>query len=248
MEQVFYLLIRIERTKMGHAQCGETIVHAPTGIDLPRPVLGWNWTYGWRRRPAAGCRTSDRKESTMRKMRSLLLVLALLVAGSASVVLAQDAATPASDTAGAAGETAFARGLDAPAIYFSDRGDTVATMTVVEVERGWQDYSDYAVPETGKEYVLVTVEVEMMSRGGLVLSPYAFQLFDGYGYMNATAWGEAAEDADVELFLSDVTVASGETAEVVVVFQVYEGAPLGYLLWQPGGGIGTLIDLTEVDS
>lgn len=183
----------------------------------------------------------------MQKLLSLVLTLLFLIAGSASAVLAQDASTPETDTVAPVEDVAFARGLDAAAIYFSDRGDTVATMKVVEIERGWEDYDEYYAPETGKEFVLVTIEVEMMARGGLVLSPYAFTMFDGFGYMNSTAYAAPVAEANIELMEGDITVASGETVQATIAFQVYEGAPLGYLIWQPGNGIGTLIDLTEAD-
>jgi hypothetical protein len=54
------------------------------------------------------------------------------------------------------------------------------------------------------------------------------------------------EASGVEIFEDDAAVASGETAEMTIVFEVYEETQLGYFMWQPDSGIIIMIDLTEV--
>jgi hypothetical protein len=188
----------------------------------------------------------------MRKLLTALFALMLMLGSSASIAMAQDAGTPAAGNAeGAAvaaesGDTSFAKGLDAEAIYFSERGDPVASLKVVDIERGWQDYGEYYEPDPGVEYIAVTFEVSVVSRGNLVVEPYDFSLIDGIGRNNSRSYVSPAEDSGVELLEDDVAVASGETAEMTVVFEVYEETQLGYFMWQPDSGIIIMIDLTEV--
>lgn len=185
----------------------------------------------------------------MRRLLTALFALMLMLGSSASIAMAQDDATPADggeDVAAPAGETSFAKGLDAEATYFSERGDPVATLKVVDIERGWQDYGEYYEPDPGVEYVAVTFEVSVVSRGNLVVEPYDFSLIDGIGRNNSTSYADASEDSGVVLLEDDAAVASGETAEFTVIFEVYEETPLGYFMWQPDSGIIIMIDLTEV--
>ncbi|HWV24464.1 MAG TPA: hypothetical protein VNZ58_09740, partial [Thermomicrobiales bacterium] len=69
---------------------------------------------------------------------------------------------------------------------------------------------------------------------------------DGIGRNNSRSWVDAADNSSVELFEDDAAVASGETAELTIIFEVYEETPLGYFMWQPSSGIIIMVDLTEV--
>ncbi|HVL23667.1 MAG TPA: DUF4352 domain-containing protein [Thermomicrobiales bacterium] len=184
----------------------------------------------------------------MRKLLLALCALFFMVGGSASVAMAQADATPAADepAAGAAGDTAFARGLDAPATYFAENGSPVATVTVSDVERGWQDFGEYYEPDPGVEYVAVTFQVESVSKSNLVVKAYDFSLLDGFGRNNSRSYVDAAEGSDVQLLDDDVAVASGETAEFTVVFELFEDTEIGYFMWQPDSGVIVLVDLSEV--
>jgi len=183
----------------------------------------------------------------MRKLLTAIFALMLMLGSTASIAMAQSTPEASADSSAAAiSETSFAKGLNAPATYFSERGDPVATMTVVDIERGWQDYGEYYAPDPGVEYVAVTFEISVVSRGNLVVEPYDFSLIDGIGRNNSRSWVDAADNSSVELFEDDAAVASGETAELTIIFEVYEETPLGYFMWQPSSGIIIMVDLTEV--
>ncbi|HWV24208.1 MAG TPA: hypothetical protein VNZ58_08455, partial [Thermomicrobiales bacterium] len=113
----------------------------------------------------------------MRKLLTAIFALMLMLGSTASIAMAQSTPEASADSSAAAiSETSFAKGLNAPATYFSERGDPVATMTVVDIERGWQDYGEYYAPDPGVEYVAVTFEISVVSRGNLVVEPYDFSL------------------------------------------------------------------------
>lgn len=183
----------------------------------------------------------------MRKLLMGVVALMMMLGGSASIAMAQEAGTPEpADASAEIGETSFSRGLDAPATYFTDRGDPVATLSVVEIERGWDEYDKYNEPDAGSEYVAVTFEISVVSRGNMVVKPFDFSLVDGIGHNNSRSYVRAVEGSSTELFEDDAAVASGETTELTLIFDLYEESPLGYFIWQPSGGIIILVDLTEV--
>jgi len=182
----------------------------------------------------------------MRKLLVALGALLFLVGGSATATMAAQTgdATPAAEDAGASGEaTAFGEGLDSPATYFAGNGSEVATITVTDVERGWQDYAEFYEPDPGVEYVAITFQVESVSSSNLVVESYDFSLLDAKGVNNSRSYVEAAEDAPVQLMDDDVAVASGEAVEMTVVFELFEGTELGYFMWQPDSGIIIMVDL-----
>lgn len=183
----------------------------------------------------------------MRKMLTAIFAIMLMLGGSASVALAQGASTPeAASATPELGDTSFSKGFDAPATYFSERGDPVATLAVVDIERGWQDYGEYDAPDPGVEYVAITFDVSVVSRGNMVVKARDFSLIDGIGRNNSRSWTRADESSGVELFREDVAVASGETSELTMVFDIYEETQLGYFMWQPSSGIIIMVDLTEI--
>jgi hypothetical protein len=185
----------------------------------------------------------------MQKVAGMVLVVFLLVRNSVSGVMAQHTGTPlgAGADAAASGENSFAKGLDAEAIYFSERGDPVATLSVVDVERGWQEFGEFYASDPGIEYVAVTFEVSSVAGGNLVVEPYDLSLIDSIGRNNSSTFVDVAEGGEVELFEEDVAVASGETTELVLVFEPFEEAQLGYFMWQPDSGIIIImVDLTEI--
>lgn len=187
----------------------------------------------------------------MRRVLTALLALMMLIGSTASIATAQVAGTPEAPDEGAAeatagGDTSFAKGLDAVATYFSERGDPVATIQVVDVERGWQEYGEYYEPKAGLEYVAVTFEVSSVARGNLVVKPYDLSLIDGIGRNNSRSYVSVDEASSVEILEDDTAVATGETAQLTIVFELFEEAQLGYFMWQPDSGIIIMVDLTEV--
>lgn len=181
----------------------------------------------------------------MRTFWTALLALMMVIGSGATVALAQDA-TPDATATGSGEPTAFAEGFDAPATYFSDRGDPVTRVTVLDVERGWQDYGEYYDPDPGVEYIAVTFEVENLSRGNIIVEPYDFSMLDSYGRNNSRSYVSVDEDSGVEIFEDDTAIASGETMELTIIFELYEQTELGFFMWQPDSGIIVMVDLRDV--
>lgn len=181
----------------------------------------------------------------MRKVLTALLALMMLIGSGASVALAQDA-TPEASTAGSGEPTAFAVGYDAPATYFSDRGDAVTSITVLDVERGWQDYGQYYDPDPGIEYIAVTFEVENLSRGNIIVEPYDFSMLDSFGRNNSRSYVSVDEGSGVQIFEDDTAIASGESVELTIIFEMYEQTEISMFMWQPDSGIIVMVDLRDV--
>lgn len=188
----------------------------------------------------------------MRKLMTAFLASLMVLGGAVSIAMAQPDATPADDAevetadVSTAGDTAFARGFDQEASYFSDRGDRIAAMAVIDIERGWQDFGQYYELDPGTEYVAVVFEISSTSRGNLVIEPYDFSLIDDYGRNNSRSFVGVDEESDVTILEENAAVASGETIEFTIIFELYEEAEVGYFMWQPASGIIIMIDLTEV--
>jgi hypothetical protein len=181
----------------------------------------------------------------MRKFLVTLLALLTMIASGATVATAQDA-TPQADTASPGDPTALSEGYDAPATYFSDRGDAITTITVLDVERGWQDYGRYYDPDPGVEYVAVTFAVENLSRGNIIVKPYDFSMLDAFGRNNSRSYVSVDEESGAQVFDEDTAVASGETIELVVIFALYEQTEIAMFMWQPDSGIIVMVDLRDV--
>lgn len=178
----------------------------------------------------------------MRKLLTAMFAMVFLIAGTATATMAQ--ATPEAGGGEASG-TAYADGLNQGATYFDERGDAQAVLSVTDVERGWDGYDEYSEPDRGYEYVLVTFTVEVVGPENLTVEQYGFSLVDSLGLNNNAAYAQAADNADVELFEEDAAVASGETFEASMVFQVFTDADLGFLMWQPDSGLVVLVNISE---
>jgi hypothetical protein len=174
-----------------------------------------------------------------------LMALVMMVGTTATVAMAQGNATPEAGTASTE-DTAFGVGLDSPATYFSDRGDAVTRITVVDIERGWQEYGEYYEPDPGIEYVAVTFTVENLSRSNIIVEPYDFSMLDGWGRNNSRSWVSVDEESGVQIFEEDTALASGETAELTIIFELFEETEIGYFMWQPDSGIIVMVDLRDV--
>jgi hypothetical protein len=180
----------------------------------------------------------------MRKFLMTLIALMTVIASGATVATAQQA-TPGPETASSGAPVALAEGFDAPATYFSDRGDAITTITVLDVERGWQDYGRYYDPDPGVEYVAVTFAVENLSRGNIIVKPYDFSMLDAFGRNNSRSYVSVDEDSGARIFEEDTTVASGEAVELVIIFALYEQTEIAMFMWQPDSGIIVMVDLRD---
>lgn len=118
--------------------------------------------------------------------------------------------------------------------FVAESGSEIARLRATDVILNWDEYSEYYVPHPGFQYVAVTVEVTNLgSRGSLIVRADDFRLQDVDGFFYSRSWADAAEGSELIPSESEVGVASGETAELVLIYEVVTGVELGHLFWQP---------------
>jgi hypothetical protein len=187
-------------------------------------------------------------------MRKLLLALiaALFLMGSSSALIAtaQDDATPESAGASEASGTGEGTNPIDPAIgdtvtYYGEDGDPAGTATVSAIERGWEEFDEFNEPERGYEYVAFTVTVEStIARGAIDVESYDFSLQTAEGYLWSNSFA-SSETAEPPLLEDAVSLASGDSEEFTIVFEVFEGEALGHLFWKPDSGV--LITMAQLE-
>ena len=178
----------------------------------------------------------------MRKLAVLFGALLLLMTSVAGAV-AQDA-TPAADAPLSAG--AVDPALGDTVTYVDVSGNPVANVTVENVQRDWQDYGEFDEPDPGIEYVAFTVTVEsVINRGSVEVSDFDFTLQDSAGFLWGTTYASAAEGVEPAPLEDDLSLASGDSATFLVVFEVLQGQELAHLFWQPDSG--RLLTLAALD-
>ncbi len=180
-------------------------------------------------------------------MRKLLLALfatlLLLGSGTALAATAQDEATPE------AGPSEGSNPID-PAVgdtvtYYGEDGNSSGTATVTGITRGWTDFDEFYEPEFGLEYVAFTVVVEStIARGAIEVDDNDFSLQTAAGYLWRTSIVQS-ETADPPRLEEAVSLASGDSEEFTIVFEVFEDEPLGHLFWQPDNGV--LITMAQLE-
>ncbi len=165
-------------------------------------------------------------------MRRLLavftLVLAVLLGGGLGPVAAAqpDQATPAANRARPA--------LGDQVSYISESGTEIGQLKVVEMGRPWDEFGEYFAPDSGTEYAAFVIEVTHLgSRGDLIVRADDFRLQDVDGFLYSRAWVDATGGAELMPSDPEIGIAPGETAEIVVVYQVLSGVELTTLFWQP---------------
>jgi hypothetical protein len=176
--------------------------------------------------------------------RTFITVLAASAASAPIALRAQETdATPEAPMEDAAGVVPVI-GDEVP--YIGEAGNDIATISVLQVVRGWDEYDEFSEPEGGTEYIAVELAVTHLGRrGDLLVRPYDFRIQDVDGFLISEAWVDARSGAELVPSDDEVLVASGETESVVVIFQVLEGIPLSHLFWSPEyDRLITLADLT----
>lgn len=174
----------------------------------------------------------------MRKLLYALIAMLMLFASGSSLVAAQDDdATPEGDEPVAAeGTNPVDPAIGDTLTWTDENGDAMATITVTNVERGWEDYDEYSEPERGTEYVAFTIEVEsLIERGAIDVEGYDFSLQTATGYYYGTSYA-SAEKADPPLLEDTVSLANGDSEEFTLVYNVYEEDGLAHLFWAPDSG------------
>lgn len=169
----------------------------------------------------------------------LVLMTTFALALPASIAAQDSEATPEADATAAIGE---------PVSYLSESGSEIATLTVTQMVRPWDEYDEFYDPQTGTEYVAFEIEVEHLGRrGDLVIRGFDFRLQDVDGFLISQAFTDAADGAELSPTEEDLAIAPGETKSVVVVFQVIEGIELSNLYWLPDyDRMITLADLADI--
>ncbi|MCO5228309.1 MAG: DUF4352 domain-containing protein [Thermomicrobiales bacterium] len=171
----------------------------------------------------------------MKKLITALLAFTMLFS-SIGAAMAQDA------------PSAVATGFDSTATYMDSRGREVATMSVTGVVDDWDEYDSYYGPERGSVYRAVEFTVTNISGGSMIIRSYDFSLIDATGRNISTAWVQAAETAETELFSDDVPLADGESADLVLVFETLNDVDGAALVWQPEYGILVLVQFGGDDT
>ena len=167
-------------------------------------------------------------------MRRVLAVL-MLVLG----VLVTSTATPVPTIAAQPGQATPIARPARPVIgetvsYISESGSEIGQLTVVEMTRPWTEFGRYYAPDSGTEYVAFVIEVTHLgSRGDLIVRADDFRLQDVDGFLYSRAWVDARSGADLIPSDPETGIAPGETAEVIVVYQVLSGVDLSAIYWQP---------------
>lgn len=171
----------------------------------------------------------------MRKIIGAMLALGLMLTGFMGVA-AQDA------------DSSFGVGLNAPATWFDERGNPIATVEVTEVNTDWSDYDQYYTPERGFTYVAVNFTVTNISDDAVMVDPYDFSLLDGEGANTSSAFVQAAEGSDTVLFEEEAEVAAGESMDGTIVYSVFSSVAPAMFIWQPDSGRIVMVDLGNDDA
>lgn len=127
------------------------------------------------------------------------------------------------DDTGATAEIAAAEG---PAVVVLDEsGSELAAISIPSVEPAWAGYGEGAEPESGHEYLRLTVVVESRSPRGLFDVDYNdFILQDADGFVTlAEVVPTAEQDVAEEEPIMEAELANAETVELAVTFEMVSG-------------------------
>jgi len=184
-------------------------------------------------------------------MRKLLLALfaTLFFIGSTATlaVTAQDDATPESEEleGPVEGSNPVDPATGDTVTYYGEDGNSSGTATANEFTRAWEEFDEFYEPERDFEYVAFTVTVEStISRGAIEVDSFDFSLQTAAGYLWSTSFIQS-ETADPPLLEDTVSLASGDSEEFTIVFEVFEGEELAHLFWQPDSGV--LITVAQLE-
>lgn len=167
----------------------------------------------------------------MKKMMFSLVGILLLIGALPAALSAQTGSPPASFTGQANGGEPV---IGEPVTYVDASGNPAATIVVEEVERVWEEYGEYDMPEQGAEYVAFTVTVEStLGRGALEVRRSDFSLQDRAGFVWDVSYADAADGVEVTPLDDDLNLASGDSATFLVVFEVLQGQEIEHLYWHP---------------
>ncbi len=133
-----------------------------------------------------------------------------------------------------------------PATIYDESGNRVATVTVTGAELAWTDYEEGNDPESGREYVRVTVSVEsLITEGtfGVAIDDFILQDNDGFVTTANNVPTAAQAEADDEI-TEEADLASGESVELALTFEVNSNVGPQLVFYRPT----TSASLTSLNS
>jgi hypothetical protein len=169
---------------------------------------------------------------------SLTALVLLLVAPTAAL---GQSPTPGVGGSGASETTAPGPGgagstgtpqVGSPVDFVSEGGLHLATITVDEVQPGYDEFSEFFDPDPDRDYVAVTYTFA----GGdelIEVSTYNLTLETGGGFLWHAGFVGRPEDVEVLDLESSFNLSPGESETGIIVFDVPRDAELVRLWWQP---------------
>lgn len=168
----------------------------------------------------------------MKKLIGLLLAFGLITSSLASVT-AQEAAT------------AFGDGINSPATWFDDRGNAMASLEVTELIEDWSEYEENREPARGYLYYAVVMNVTNVASDDIEINPRSFSMTDSLGLNLSRANTTAAEGASRAVFADTVSLASGESTELMLVYELFSDVSPALLVWEADRSQVVLIGFSD---
>lgn len=168
----------------------------------------------------------------MKRMIGAILTVVLALSSLAGVA-AQDA------------ETAYGTGINSPASWFDDRGNAIATAEVTEVNDNWTEYQDNSAPDRGYVYYAVSITVTNVSSNEIELNSNDFSLIDSMGLSVGRANVSSLDDAATPAFTDRIPLATDESIDVMLVFELFNDVSPALLLWAADSWQNVLFNLSD---
>ena len=132
-----------------------------------------------------------------------------------------------------------------PATIYDESGNPVATVTVTRAELAWTDYEEGNDPESGGEYVRVTVSVEsLVTEGSFGVAIDDFILQDNDGFVTTANSVPTAAQAEADDEITEAAdLASGESVELALTFEVNSNVGPQSVFYRPDDE--RLVDVSE---
>lgn len=150
--------------------------------------------------------------------RGVMLIAVLLVAGLVGTsVSAEERADKA----------VGANPIGKPVTIYSASGEQAAQITVKEVVDPFEDWSEYADPQRGERYVLLTVEIRVTGERPFEFEEFSFYLLDSIGHLYSLGYLLRSDQSMVDNpDLEGSNLLPGETASGALGYRLPEVAEL----------------------
>jgi hypothetical protein len=120
--------------------------------------------------------------------------------------------------------------------FVDESGSPLAALTVVAIEPAWTGFAEGDEPESGHEYLRITILVESRSARGLFEvdeSDFIVQDVDGF-LTSANIVPTAEQTAATQEPVEEAELAEGESVELPLTFEVVSGVAPQALFFMPG--------------